>query len=73
MIKTMLEIPNDQIVEAIVEQSEDEIIAIIKAIDSGAQSWSLTKSLSEYFLKEMRGYFSTEGDFIAFLDESKEV
>ena len=62
----MVHIETEELIGHVSSLPEDEVVDFIKSIDSQAQSWSLTQSLCEYFLKEMRGYFATEGDFAAF-------
>lgn len=71
-MKTLtVHVETEELIGHVSSMSEDEVVDFIKSVDSQAQSWSLTQSLCEYFLKEMRGYFATEGDFAAFVDGIK--
>lgn len=67
----MVHIETEELIGHVSSLPEEEILEFIKNVDSQSQSWSLTQSLCEYFLKEMRGYFVTEAEFSAFVDAVK--
>lgn len=72
MSKVIVDVSDEQIIEAIIEQSEDEVVEILKRVDLEFGSWSLTEKIFEHFMKEMKRNFDTEKDFLIYLDQFKE-
>lgn len=71
MSKVIVNISDEQIIEAIIEQSEDEVVEILKRVDQEYGSWQLTEKLFEHFMKEMKRNFDTEKDFLNYLEQFK--
>lgn len=72
MGKLTIEVTDEDIVDYVADKRDHQIKDIIAKIEVKVSSWDLTKTLTEYFLDQVRHCFDTSEEFEAFLNETKE-